>query len=149
MFNLSQKIKKYISLKYNNGILRIKLKLNKERINTILETRLAETKNEIKAAQQLRYRVFYKELSAHPSILTRFTRRDRDTYDKICQHMLVIDKSNKKRGVLLIGKKKENVVGTYRLLPQRDAESNKGFYSQDEYDIKPLIEKHKEKFKLD
>mgnify|MGYP000573334103 FL=1 len=62
MFNLSQKIKKYISLKYNNGILRIKLKLNKERINTILETRLAETKNEIKAAQQLRYRVFYKEL---------------------------------------------------------------------------------------
>ena len=145
MFNLSQKIKKYISLKYNNGILRIKLKLNKERINTILETRLAETKNEIKAAQQLRYRVFYKELSAHPSILTRFTRRDRDTYDKICQHMLVIDKSNKKRGVLLIGKKKENVVGTYRLLPQRDAESNKGFYSQDEYDIKPLIEKHKER----
>ena len=36
-------------------------------------------------------------------------------------------------------------MGTYRLLPQRDAESNKGFYSQDEYDIKPLIEKHNER----
>lgn len=145
MFNLSQKIKKYISLKYNNGILRIKLKLNKEPINTLLETRLAETKNEIKAAQQLRYRVFYKELSAHPNMITRFTRRDKDAYDKICQHMLVIDKRNKKRGVPLIGKQREKVVGTYRLLPQRTAQENRGFYSQDEFDLLPLLEKYPEK----
>ena len=145
MFNLSQKIRKYISLKYNNGILRIKLKLNKEPINTLLETRLASTKNEIKAAQQLRYRVFYKELSAHPNMITRFTRRDKDAYDKICQHMLVIDKRNKKRGVPLIGKRKEKVVGTYRLLPQRTAQENRGFYSQDEYDLLPLLEKYPKK----
>lgn len=145
MSNLSQKIKKYISLKYNNGILRIKLKLNKEPINTLLETRLAETKNEIKAAQQLRYRVFYKELSAHPNIITRFTRRDKDAYDKICQHMLVIDKRNKKRGVPLIGKQREKVVGTYRLLPQRTAQENRGFYSQDEFDLLPLLEKYPKK----
>ena len=145
MFNLSQKIKKYISLKYNNGILRIKLKLNKEPINTLLETRLASTKNEIKAAQQLRYRVFYKELSAHPNMITRFTRRDKDAYDKICHHMLVIDKRNKKRGVPLIGKQSEKVVGTYRLLPQRTAQENRGFYSQDEFDLLPLLEKYPEK----
>ena len=145
MFNLSQKIKKYISLKYNNGILRIKLKLNKEPINTLLETRLAETKNEIKAAQQLRYRVFYKELSAHPNMITRFTRRDKDAYDKICHHMLVIDKRNKKRGVPLIGKQSEKVVGTYRLLPQRTAQENRGFYSQDEFDLLPLLEKYPKK----
>jgi putative hemolysin len=145
MSNLSQKIKKYISLKYNNGILRIKLKLNKEPINTLLETRLAETKNEIKAAQQLRYRVFYKELSAHPNLITRFTRRDKDAYDKICQHMLVIDKRNKKRGVPLIGKQREKVVGTYRLLPQRTAQENRGFYSQDEFDLLPLLEKYPKK----
>ena len=145
MLNLSQKIRKYISLKYNNGILRIKLKLNKEPINTLLETRLASTKNEIKAAQQLRYRVFYKELSAHPNMITRFTRRDKDAYDKICQHMLVIDKRNKKRGVPLIGKRKEKVVGTYRLLPQRTAQENRGFYSQDEYDLLPLLEKYPKK----
>ena len=145
MSNLSQKIKKYISLKYNNGILRIKLKLNKEPINTLLETRLAETKNEIKAAQQLRYRVFYKELSAHPNMITRFTRRDKDAYDKICHHMLVIDKRNKKRGVPLIGKQSEKVVGTYRLLPQRTAQENRGFYSQDEFDLLPLLEKYPKK----
>lgn len=145
MFNISKKIKKYISLKYNNGILTLKLRLNKEPINVSLETRLAKTKNEIKAAQQLRYRVFYKELSAHPNLITRFTRRDKDAYDKICQHMLVIDKSNKKRGVPLIGKNKEKVVGTYRLLPQRTAQENRGFYSQDEYNLLPLLERHPKK----
>ena len=50
-----------------------------------------------------------------------------------------------KKGVLLIGKKRENVVGTYRLLPQRDAEINGGFYSQDEYNLAPLLEKHPNK----
>tara|TARA_B100001057_G_C22715839_1_gene897676 strand:- start:34 stop:912 length:879 start_codon:yes stop_codon:yes gene_type:complete len=145
MAKLAQKIKEYNSQKNRTKILNIRKKFSKEPKDIDLDTRLAKTKNEIKAAQQLRFRVFYRELSAHPNILTRFTRRDRDTYDKICQHMLVIDRSNKKRGVLLIGKKRENVVGTYRLLPQRDAESNKGFYSQDEYDINPLIERHQKR----
>ena len=144
MSKITQKIKEYNSHN-KNKILSLRKRITKEPQHIDLDARLAKTKNEIKAAQQLRFKVFYKELSAHPNILTRFTRRDRDTYDRICQHMLVIDKSNKKRGILLIGKKKENVVGTYRLLPQRDAESNKGFYSQDEYDIKPLIEKHKQR----
>ncbi|MDG2187352.1 MAG: GNAT family N-acyltransferase [Hyphomicrobiales bacterium] len=145
MANINQKIKKYISVKYNKQKLSIKLRFNREPQNVNLETRLAKTKQEIRAAQQLRFRVFYKELSANPSLLTRFTRRDRDTFDKICDHMLVIDHSNKKKGVLLIGKKRENVVGTYRLLPQRDAEINGGFYSQDEYNLAPLLEKHPNK----
>ena len=118
MAKITQKIKEYNSHKYKNKILSIRKRISKEPRDIELDARLAKTRNEIKAAQQLRFRVFYKELSANPNVLTRFTRRDRDTYDKICQHMLVIDKSNKKRGILLIGKKRENVVGTYRLLPQ-------------------------------
>ena len=145
MANFYQNIKKYINIKYNKQTLSIKLRFSKEPQNVDLVARLAKTKQEIKAAQQLRYRVFYRELSANPNLITRFTRKDKDTFDKICKHMLVIDNSNKKKGVLLIGKKRENVVGTYRLLPQREAEINGGFYSQDEYDIAPLLKKHPNK----
>ena len=107
--------------------------------------RLSENKNDIHAAQSLRFKVFYKEMSAHPNALTRVIRRDRDSYDKICNHMLVIDQSSQKRGVPLIGKKRGRVVGTYRLTPQIAAEKNYGFYSQHEYELTHLLEKHKNK----
>ena len=80
MSKITQKIKEYNS--HNKSkILRLRRRITKEPQNIDLDARLAKTKNEIKAAQQLRFKVFYKELSAHPNILTRFTRRDRDTYD--------------------------------------------------------------------
>ena len=113
--------------------------------NVKLEARLAKTKGEIKSAQQLRFKVFYKELSAHPNILTRFTRKDKDTFDKLCHHMLVIDHAKIKKGVLLTRQKKENVVGTYRLLPQRINKIGGGFYSQDEYSLEALLRRHSEK----
>ena len=43
-----------------------------------LEVRLAETAQEIDAAQALRYRVFYDEMGATPSPATAAARRDRD-----------------------------------------------------------------------
>ena len=56
-----------------------------------LEVRLARTWAEIKLAQRLRYQVFYEEMSAVPSRLAQFRRRDEDAYDAICDHLLVID----------------------------------------------------------
>ena len=58
-----------------------------------LEVRLARNAAEVKAAQQLRYRVFYEEMSAQPSKLQKMTRRDRDSFDRYCDHLLVIDHS--------------------------------------------------------
>src|SRR5262249_49095047 len=56
-----------------------------------LEVRLARTWAEIKLAQRLRYQVFFEEMSAVPSRLAQFRRRDEDAYDALCDHLLVID----------------------------------------------------------
>src|SRR5215467_6378222 len=90
-----------------------------------LEIRLAESEAEIAAAQALRYRVFYEEMSATPTPEMAAARRDFDSFDPFCDHLLVIDH---KRGTGAAG-----VVGTYRLLRREMAERRGQFYSIDEY----------------
>ncbi len=96
-----------------------------------LEVRLAATAAEIEAAQALRYRVFYQEMSAHPTPDARASRRDADRFDAWCDHLLVIDH---RRGEGAAG-----VVGTYRLLRRDAAARAGGFYTQTEFDIAPLL----------
>ncbi len=93
-----------------------------------LEVRLATRKKEVKKAQRLRYKVFYKEMSAIPDATTKLKRRDIDAYDKFCDHLILLDH-----------KAKPKVVGTYRMLTQDVAARHGGFYSQNEYDIAPLL----------
>ena len=93
--------------------------------------RLAETAAEIDAAQALRYRVFYEEMGAGRCPDGRAQRRDRDRFDPICDHLLVLDHSR--------GSGAEAVVGTYRLIRREAAARLGGFYSAAEYDIAPLI----------
>jgi putative hemolysin len=96
-----------------------------------LEVRLAENTADIDAAQALRYRIFYEKMGARPLPGMESERRDRDQFDQICDHLLVLDHS---RGAGL-----DAVVGTYRLI-RRDAAARLGaFYSAAEYDIGPLI----------
>src|ERR1700688_4148694 len=102
-----------------------------------LEARLAEGNREGKRAQKLRYRVFYKDGTAIADAATLLARRDKDAFDKICDHLLVLDHAAKPS----IGGKLP-VVGTYRLLRQDVAEANDGFYSENEFDIAGLIERH-------
>jgi putative hemolysin len=97
------------------------------------EVRLAETESEVEAAQRLRYRVFYEEMSAVPSPEMRADRRDFDRFDAYCDHMLVID-----RGVT-DEDGQPSVVGTYRLMRDVDAVRAGGFYTAGEYDIAPLL----------
>src|SRR5947208_58126 len=56
-----------------------------------LEVRLARSAKEVKKAQRLRFQVFYEEMSAVPDAVSMFSRRDRDAYDAICDHLLVLD----------------------------------------------------------
>jgi putative hemolysin len=109
-----------------------------------LEVRLATKRHEIRASQALRFRVFYREMSARAGARARFTRRDRDRYDRICDHMLVVEHGVKRSGIPLLRGSKGRVVATYRLLPQEVAARFGGFYSMDEYDIAPLIEAHRD-----
>ena len=95
-----------------------------------LEVRLARDMREIKAAQHLRYKIFYEEMAAAPNFKMKATRRDIDAYDPVCDHLLVLDHA--RRG-------KKAVVGTYRLLRQDVAGRHRGFYSSQEYDLTPLM----------
>jgi L-ornithine Nalpha-acyltransferase len=102
-----------------------------------LEVRLARQKHDVKRAQKLRYRVFYRDGTAIADAATMLARRDKDSFDKICDHLLVIDHAAKPslRG-------QQPVVGTYRLLRQDVAINHGGFYTEDEFDISELIERH-------
>jgi L-ornithine Nalpha-acyltransferase len=96
------------------------------------EVRLAQTPAEIDAAQALRYRVFYEEMAAHPSPEMAAERRDFDAFDRVCDHLLVLDRRR--------GDGPEGIVGTYRLI-RREAAARAGrFYSSAEYDIGKIID---------
>ncbi len=95
-----------------------------------LESRLARSRGEIAAAQSLRYDVFYKEMSAKSSAMAMLTGRDKDVFDKYCDHLLVIDKNSDER---------RKVIATYRMLRGKIAKSNGGFYSSREFDLGPVL----------
>ena len=95
-----------------------------------LGVRLANGAAEIDAMQALRYQVFYQEMGARPDAATAAAQRDRDIYDTVADHLLVVDHS--------LGEGPESVVGTYRLIQREAAQILGHFYSADEYDITPI-----------
>ncbi len=103
-----------------------------------MEVKLVTSPDDIYASQSLRYRVFYQEMSARPDYEALLTRLDKDAFDEICEHLVVLDHSCKNSDVGGIGFGPA-LIGTYRLLPQDVAERNGGFYTSSEFDIAPLI----------
>ncbi len=92
-----------------------------------LQVRLAESMADIDAAQALRYRVFYEEMGARPTAEMARVKRDIDSFDGVCDHLLVVDHAR--------GSGPQAVVGTYRLIRRAAAERHGGFYSAAEYDV--------------
>lgn len=102
-----------------------------------LEVRLARTRSDIRRAQRLRFKVFFNEMSARPNARAFVSRRDIDPYDRICDHILVIDHEARSGR---FGRLKPKVVGTYRLLRSDVARANNSdFYTAGEYDLIPLL----------
>jgi len=94
--------------------------------------RLAETPAEVAASQELRFRVFCEEMDAKASQEMAVVRREFDSFDEFCDHLLVFDETK--------GHGAEAVVGSYRLM-RRPAAARRGqFYSSDEYDISVLLD---------
>jgi putative hemolysin len=102
-----------------------------------LEVRLARNKGDIKRVQKLRYKVFYEHGHAVADTVTGFVRRDKDSFDNICDHLMVVDHSARSS---ITGRLP--VIGTYRLLRQEIAEKHEGFYSATEFDISGLLKRH-------
>jgi putative hemolysin len=92
-----------------------------------LGARLATTPAELDAAQALRFRIFYNELGAAPDAETAISLRDRDAFDAVADHLLVLDHE--------LGSGPEAIVGTYRLIQREGAARVGRFYSASEYDI--------------
>jgi L-ornithine Nalpha-acyltransferase len=102
------------------------------RIGT-LEVRLARSAREIRAAQKLRFEVFHRELSAGADRISRLLRRDRDVWDAVCDHLLVVDSADGR----------ERIVGTYRLYRSHAAvATGLPFYTQQEFDVESMMARH-------
>ncbi|MFM7609376.1 MAG: GNAT family N-acetyltransferase, partial [Alphaproteobacteria bacterium] len=96
-----------------------------------LGVRLAVSAEELDAVQALRYRVFYQEMGARADAATAASHRDRDDFDAVADHLLVVDHDR--------GEGPESVVGTYRLIRREGAAKLGRWYSESEYDVSRLI----------
>ena len=92
-----------------------------------LEVRLAQSEEEIKAAQTLRYEIFYEECGAQPSEEIARLKRDVSPIDEFCDVLLVIDKSCNK------------IVGTYRFMLREAALSYGEYFTASEFDVSKLL----------
>lgn len=97
------------------------------------EIKIARLKEEKKAAFKLRFDVFKKELGKN---ITLDEEVETDIYDKLCDHLIVIDKT------------KKIVVGTYRLLLGSKVEPKIGFYSEKFFRIEKIKRLGKEILEL-
>jgi putative hemolysin len=100
-------------------------------ISGLLQVRLAASPADIDAVQALRYRIFYETMGAQPLPGMARLRRDRDPFDEICDHLMVLDHAR--------GTGVDAVVGTYRLIRREAARRSGRFYSAAEYDITRLV----------
>ena len=91
--------------------------------------KIAESNFEIKKAQSLRYKIFFKEKKIKKKSFKFLLQRDYDFYDKISDHLIIIDNNREV---------KDNVIGTYRLLRGNCAKLYRGFYTEQEFDISNL-----------
>lgn len=101
-----------------------------------MQVRLAESGDDVTAAQIVRYQVFVQELGAR-SACAQAEGRDADEFDALCDHLLVIDTAPDEEG------RPHRIIGTYRLLPQERAV--RGFYSDGEFELSELVARHPER----
>lgn len=85
--------------------------------------KIAETEQELTAAQALRYDVFVRELGGGGAMVDHAAGLERDRFDPYFDHMLLRDNN------------RDQVVGVYRLLRNDQAARIGQFYSEDEYDL--------------
>lgn len=86
------------------------------------QVKIAQTQDEIEAAQRLRFEVFHIGDKGGQIEEGKNNRLDIDEFDKISKHLIIIDKS------------KDIVIGTYRLLFGFDVKE-KSFHAEKIFDI--------------
>lgn len=92
------------------------------------KVRFAESEDDLRAAQSLRFQVFNLELGEGLQKSYK-NERDADKYDQQCNHLLVLERDTDK------------VIGTYRMQTYDTARKHHGFYTSDEFNISAISEK--------
>ena len=90
-------------------------------------TSIASSNEDLRSAQRLRYDVFVSELGGKGNLVDHVQKLERDRFDPFVDHLLLHDDS--------IGA----VVGVYRLMRPEMAVAAGQYYSQDEYELAPLL----------
>jgi putative hemolysin len=85
--------------------------------------RIASSQADVRAAQTLRFFVFNLELQEGLEA-SYLTLRDEDIFDAVCDHLLVEHQGE--------------IVGTYRMQTGLSARNAHGFYSAQEFDLRPF-----------
>src|SRR5690349_1418857 len=85
-------------------------------------TRLARSKEDVRAAQSLRFQVFNLELNEGLE-QSYATGLDEDPFDAVCDHLIVEHLPS------------ANVVGTYRLQTGHNAAAYRGYYCEQEFEF--------------
>ena len=89
------------------------------------ELRFARRPEELDEILRLRFRVFNLELGE--GLDESFASgRDRDEFDEVCHHLLVVDRRSKE------------TIGTYRIQTSEMAATERGFYSAGEFQLAAL-----------
>lgn len=94
--------------------------------------RLARDARDLRAAQRLRYKVFVEELGSNGAGVDHDARLECDDFDPVFDHLLLIDTQRDAEAL-------DDVVGVYRLLPSDKLDQAGRFYSDQEFDLSPLI----------
>lgn len=96
-------------------------------ISADFQVKLAQTPQELRAAQHLRYQVFVKELGGGGAMVDHDAQLEQDELDPFFDHLLLYDRRT------------NAVVGVYRLMRAEKAREAGRFYSESEYELGPLL----------
>lgn len=87
---------------------------------------MAQSDEDLRRAQALRYDVFVRELGGGGALVDHAAELEQDRFDPYFDHMLLHDDAT------------GQVVGVYRMLRAQQARAAGQFYSESEYDLAPL-----------
>ena len=93
------------------------------------QVRFAENEEEVKAAQALRFRVFYDEKEGNPSAEMIEAKRDLDQWDDAGFHIIVIDTRAEEQPA---------IVGTLRLFFNECLKPGQNFYTEETFNLSKL-----------
>jgi putative hemolysin len=100
---------------------------------------LAQSPDDLRAAQQLRYAVFVRELGGSGDMIDHVAGLECDRFDAFADHLLLRDMTRPVH---------DQVVGVYRLLTEPQAEQAGQFYCEDEFDLSVLRQNGKRLLEL-